>query len=132
MTLAYAEAKNAAATGRNYRLTDSAGLHLYVTKAGAKPLQVQSSGPDDQTTERSGRRATAVQSCAVGALLTGSAATAGTGPSAKPAKSGKRTDIFMDQPATFSSIRLSASNMAGASVRASQSGLMSAKRTTRS
>ena len=89
MTLAYAEAKNAAATGRNYRLTDSAGLHLYVTKAGAKPLQVQSSGPDDQTTERSGRRATAVQSCAVGALLTGSAATAVTGPSAKPAKSGK-------------------------------------------
>jgi len=36
MTLTYAEAKNAAATGRNYKMTDSAGLYLYVTKAGAK------------------------------------------------------------------------------------------------
>ena len=36
MTLTFVEVKNASTTGRNYKMTDSAGLYLYVTKAGAK------------------------------------------------------------------------------------------------
>ncbi|WP_278376846.1 tyrosine-type recombinase/integrase [Sphingobium yanoikuyae] len=36
MTLTFAMARNAAATGKNYKLADEKGLFLYVTKAGAK------------------------------------------------------------------------------------------------